>query len=78
MITDSFILDNKSCFLLNEEKHKFQEDILELEKILLAINSNLVINYINLKDLDNLNSDNKKRYLYTLLPYTEINKERIN
>ena len=78
MKTNSFIVKTQSCFFLEEEKHKFGNSISELEKILSAINRNLKINYIKLNRLNELNSNNQKNVLYTLLPYEEINKEQIN
>jgi hypothetical protein len=78
MRINSFILETQSCFFLEEEKYKFRDDISELEKILSAINPNIKINYIKLNKLNELNSNNQENILYTLLPYEEINKEKIN
>ena len=78
MRTNSFILETQSCFFLEEEKYKFRDDLSELEKILSAINPNIKINYIKLNMLNELNSNNQENILYTLLPYEEINKEKIN
>ena len=78
MRINSFILETQSCFFLEEEKYKFRDDISELEKILSAINPNIKINYIKLNILNELNSNNQENILYTLLPYEEINKEKIN
>ena len=75
MRTNSYIFECKSCFFIEEEKHKFRDDMSEIEKILSAINPSLKINYIQLNRLNTLNSSNQKNTLYTLLPYEEINKE---
>ena len=72
--------DPTICFFICDmsEKYKFRDDISELEKILSAINPNIKINYIKLNILNELNSNNQENILYTLLPYEEINKEKIN